>query len=132
MKMLIALAATGLTLVAAGAPAADLAMRRVLSCVGPDARMEVYVPQALVTGTGVQNAKLDKQVVGAYTLDLTDAGKGKMLEPVHVQYSRDKKSVIVSQYLRKLPPTAILVAGATVDFDQRFGTGAKCEPFNQE
>jgi hypothetical protein len=132
MKMLIALVATALTLVTGAASAADVAMRRVLSCVGPDAKMEVYVPEAVVTGTGVQNAKLDKQVVGAYALDLTDAGKGKMLEPVHVQYSRDRKSVIVSQHLRKLPPTTIAVTGATVDFDQRFGTGAKCEPFNQE
>jgi hypothetical protein len=132
MKMLVGLAAAALTLVADEAPAADVAMRRVLSCVGPDAKMEVYVPEALVTGTGVQNAKLDKQVVGAYSLDLSDAGKGKTLEPVRVQYSGDRKSVIVNQYTRKLPPTVVAVAGATVDFDQRFATGAKCGPFNQE
>jgi hypothetical protein len=132
VKTLIGLAATALTLVAGEAPATDVAMRRVLSCVGPDAKMEVYVPDALVTGTGVQNAKLDKQVVGAYSLDLSDAGKGKTLEPVHVQYSSDRKSVIVDQYTRKLRPTAVAVAGATVDFDQRFATGAKCGPFNQE
>ena len=71
-------------------------MRRVLSCVGPDAKIEVYVPQ---------NGKLNKRVVGAYSLDLADAGKGKTLEPVHVQYSPDRKSVIVEQYTRKLPPT---------------------------
>ena len=29
-----------------------------------------------------------------------------------------------------LLPTAIPVAGGTVDFDQRFGTKAKCGPFN--
>ncbi len=132
MKMLVGLAVAALTLVADEAPAADVAMRRVLSCVGPDAKMEVYVPEALVTGTGVQNAKLDKQVVGAYSLDLSDAGKGKTLEPVRVQYSGDRKSVIVNQYTRKLPPTVVAVAGATVDFDQRFATGAKCGPFNQE
>jgi hypothetical protein len=107
-------------------------MRRVLSCVGPDAKMEVYVPEAVVSGPGVENVKLEKQVVGAYTLDLTDAGKGKTLEPVRVQYSKDKKSVIVNQYSRKLPPTAVPVAGGTVDFDQRFATGADCGPFNQE
>jgi hypothetical protein len=131
MKMLFGLV-TVLAFTTNGAPAADVPMRRVLSCVGPDAKMEVYVPEAVVTGTGVQNAKLEKQVVGAYTLDLTDAGKGKTLEPVHVQYSRDKKSVIVSQYLRQLPATAVPVAGGTVDFDQRFATGATCGPFNQE
>src|SRR5271169_731579 len=125
MKMLIALAATALALITGAASAADVAMRRVLSCVGADAKMEVYVPEALVTGTGMQNAKLDKQVVGAYSLDLSDAGKGKTLEPVRVQYSGDRKSVIVNQYTRKLPPTAVAVAGATVDFDQRFATGAK-------
>ena len=132
MKTLIGVAAIALTLAASAAPAADVAMRRVLSCEGPDAKMEVYVPDALVTGTGVQNAKLDKQVTGAYSLDLSDAGKGKTLEPVHVQYSRDRKLVIVEQYTRKLPPTSVAIAGATVDFDQRFGTGAKCGPFNQE
>jgi hypothetical protein len=132
MKTLLGVIAAALTLVAGEAPAADVAMRRVLSCVGPDAKMEVYVPQTLVSGAGVQNAKLDKQVVGAYSLDLSDAGKGKTLEPVHVRYSGDRKSVIVDQYLRKLPPTAVAVAGATVDFDQRFGTGAKCGPFNEE
>jgi hypothetical protein len=132
MKILTGLAAAGLTLVTGGAPAADLAMRRVLSCVGPDAKMEVYVPEAVVSGPGVENVKLEKQVVGAYTLDLTDAGKGKTLEPVRVQYSKDKKSVIVNQYSRKLPPTAVPVAGGTVDFDQRFATGAECGPFNQE
>jgi hypothetical protein len=107
-------------------------MRRVLSCVGPDAKMEVYVPEAVVSGPGVENVKPERQVVGAYTLDLTDAGKGKTLEPVRVQYSKDKKSVIVNQYSRKLPPKAVPVAGGTVDFDQRFATGADCGPFNQE
>src|SRR5450755_1400470 len=107
MKVRIGLLAAGLTLVTGGALAADVAMRRVLSCVGPDAKTEVYVPEAVVTGAGVENVKLEKQVIGAYTLDLTDAGKGKTLEPVHVHYSRDKKSVIVGQYLRKLPPTAV-------------------------
>ena len=43
-------------------------MRRVLSCVGPDAKIEVYVPQ---------NGKLNKRVVGAYSLDLTDAGRAR-------------------------------------------------------
>jgi hypothetical protein len=132
MKALIGLVAITLTLVTSEAPAADVAMRRVLFCEGPDAKMEVYVPDAVVTGTGVQNAKVDKQVTGAYSLDLSGAGKGKTLEPVHVQYSADRKSVIVDQYTRKLPPTSVAIAGATVDFDQRFATGAKCGPFNQE
>ena len=81
---------------------------------------------------GGKNAKLEKPAIGAYSLDLTEAGKGKTLEPVRVSYSRDKKSVIIDQYTRKLPPTAVAIDGATVDFDQRFATGAKCAPFNQE
>ncbi len=35
----------------------------------------------------------------------------------------------IDQYTRKLPTTRIPVNGGTVDFDQRFGTGAKCGPF---
>jgi hypothetical protein len=108
MKILVRFVATTLVILSGQAPAAEVTMRRVLSCVGPDAKIEVYVPQ---------NAKLNKRGVGAY-LDLTDAGKGKTLEPVHVQYSRDRKSVIVDQYTRKLPPTIVPIAGATVNFDQ--------------
>jgi len=132
MKALIGLAAIALTIRVGEAPAADVVMRRVLFCNGPDAKIEVYIPDALVTGTGVQTAKLEQRVVGAYSLDLSEAGKGKTLEPVYVQYSRDRKSVIVDQYTRKLPPTAVAIAGATVDFDQRFATGVKCGPFNRE
>jgi hypothetical protein len=132
MKTLIGLVATAVTLVAGESPAANVTMRRVFSCVGPDAKMEVFVPEALLIGAGVQNAKLDKPVTGAYTLDLRDGGKGKTLEPIHLQFSRDRKSLIVDQYTRKLPRTAIAVAGTTVDFDKRFATEAKCGPFNQE
>jgi len=55
-----------------------------------------------------------------------------MLEPVRVSLSPDKKSVIVDQYTRKLPPTRVPVAGGTVDFDKRFGTAAKCGPFQAQ
>ena len=44
----------------------------------------------------------------------------------------DGKSVIVNQYTRGLPPTRIPVDGGTVDFDQRFGTQAKCGPFQSQ
>ena len=49
-----------------------------------------------------------------------------------VSLSPDKKSVIVDQYTRKLPPTRVPVAGGTVDFDKRFGTAAKCGPFQAQ
>ena len=81
MKKLAGLAATALALGTVQASAAEVAMRRVFSCVGPDAKMEIYIPESLLSGLGVQNAKLDKQATGAYSLDLTDAGKGKMLNP---------------------------------------------------
>jgi len=60
------------------------------------------------------------------------ANKGKLLEPVKVTLTADKQTVIVDQYTRKLPPTRIPVSGGTVDFDQRFGTGAKCSPFRAQ
>jgi hypothetical protein len=125
--------AVALTFFAANeASAIEVAMRRVLSCEGPDAKMEVYLPDAVVIGTGIQNLKFDKPVIGAYSLDLSAIGKGKTLEPVRVTLSRDKKSVIIDQYIRKLPLTSIAVVGATVDFDQRFGAGARCGVFNKE
>ena len=111
--------------------AADVAMRRVLTCTGDDASMEVYLPEATVLGLGVDNVGLDKPVIGMYSLDLNDAGKGKTLESVRVSLTQDKKSIIVDQHTRGLPPTQIPVAGGTVDFDNRFGTNAKCGPFNE-
>jgi hypothetical protein len=105
-------------------------MTRVLACEGDDAKMEVYLPQSVVSGRGPANANLSKPVIGYYALDLSAAGKGKPLEPVRVSYTADKKMVIVDQFTRGLPPTRIPVSGGTVDFDQRFGTKAKCGPFN--
>ena len=46
-------------------------------------------------------------VIGYYTLDLTEANKGKVLEPVRVSVSADKQTVMVDQYTRKLPVTRI-------------------------
>src|SRR5712664_4388283 len=74
--------ATLCAFVATPATAADEAMTRVFACKGDDAAMEVYIPQSVMQGLGVANVKLDRPVIGAYTLDLTDAGKGKDLEPV--------------------------------------------------
>ena len=111
-------------------PGQDAYMTRVLACDGVDAKMEVYLPQTLVT-KGYQAVRKMKSTIGWYTLDLTSAEKGKVMEPVRVSMSADGKTVTVNQYTRGLAPTAIPVAGGTVDFDQRFGTKAKCAPFNQ-
>jgi hypothetical protein len=132
LNALMGLAATALLIASGDTTAASAAMRRVLTCIGPDATIEVYVPESLWTGIGVENARLEKTTAGAYSLDLTEAGKGKNLEPVYVRYSPDKRSVIIDQYTRRLPPTVVPVAGATVDFDHRFATAAKCGPFNQD
>jgi hypothetical protein len=78
--------------------------------------------------TSIPLAKaLAQPVIGYYALDLSDANKGKPLEPVKVSMAADGKTV--NQYTRGLPPTRIPVHGGSVDFDRRFGTQAKCAPF---
>jgi hypothetical protein len=94
--------------------------------------MEVYVPQSVASGDAALTRALARPVIGFYTLDLTAANKGKVLEPVKVSLTADKQAVIVYQYTRKLPATRIPVSGGTVDFDRRFGTGAKCGPFRAQ
>jgi hypothetical protein len=133
--MMLRRAAVALVFLSCLAPAAlaeETAYRRVLSCQNDDGRMEVYVPQGVISGSGIDNAKIAKPVTGLYALDLTDAGKGKVLESVRVSLAPDKSAVIVDQYTRKLPPTKVPVAGGTVSFDNRFGTNAKCSAFNEE
>jgi hypothetical protein len=108
-------------------------MIRMFSCTGTDAHMEVYLPQSVVLNNSAALVRaLAKPVFGYYTLDLTSESKGKPLEPIKVSMTADGKTVIVNQYTRKLPPTSIPVGGGTVDFDQRFGTGAKCGPFQSQ
>jgi hypothetical protein len=112
--------------------AKDLDMIRVLACEGEDAKMEVYLPQSIVFDKTATAQALTRPVLGYYTLDLTEANKGKSLEPVKVSMTPDGKTVVVDQYTRGLPPTRIPVGGGIVDFDQRFGTRAKCGPFQSQ
>lgn len=114
---------------AAKDPGQDAYMIRMISCTGPDAKMEVYLPETLADNPQNFPRSLAKPVIGYYALDLSASDKGKPLEPVKISMTADGKTVIVDQYTRKLPPTRIPVAGGTVDFDQRFGTGAKCGAF---
>jgi hypothetical protein len=104
-------------------------MIRMLVCEGPDAKMEVYIPQSIALRAIPLARALARPVIGYYTLDLSAANKGKPLEPIKISMTADGKQVIVNQYTRGLPPTRIPVEGGTVDFDPRFGTGAKCGPF---
>ncbi len=117
---------------AANDPGQDAYMIRMLSCKGTDANMEVYIPQSIALNRPALARALAQPVIGYYTLDLSEANKGKPLEPVKVSMTADGKTVIVDQYTRKLPATRIPVSGGTVDFDQRFGTGAKCGPFQAQ
>ena len=94
--------------------------------------LRVYLPQSIVFGKKPLAEALARPVIGYYTLDLSDANKGKSLEPVKVSMTADGKTVIVNQYTRGLPPTRIPVGGSTVDFDHRFATDAKCGPFQHQ
>ena len=113
-------------------PGQDAYMIRMLSCKGTDANMEVYIPQSIALSGPALARALAQPVIGYYALDLSEVGKGKPLEPVKVSMTADGKTVIVDQYTRKLPATRIPVSGGTVDFDQRFGTGAKCGSFQAQ
>lgn len=130
------LVGTGVIAVAVSAyakdPGQDDYMIRMLSCTGPDATMEVYIPQSIALDGKNMVHDLQRPVIGYYTLDLTPYNKGKPLEPVKVSMTADGKTVIVNQYTRGLPPTRIPVGGGTVDFDQRFGSAAKCGPFQEQ
>ena len=110
---------------AAKDPGKEAYMVRMLACEGSDAKMEIYLPQSAVS----DRTMIKNSVIGYYSLDLSEQNKGKPLEPVRIRLSPDKKTVIVEQYTRGLPPTRIPAAGGTVDFDNRFGTDAKCRPF---
>jgi hypothetical protein len=104
-------------------------MIRVMKCVGAGVSMELFLPQSLVfkpNASDFSNILSMPPTIGMYTLDLSEALKGKPLEPVRISVSPDKKTLIIDQYTRRLPPTRIPVTGGTVDFDQRFGTRAKC------
>lgn len=132
MKLLAIWIAMAAFLFAWEAEAVEAPMRRVLSCVGRDAKIEVYIQQNQVGGPSIVYERDSTKFAGLYALDLSEAGKGKTLEPIRLQYSKNRKTVVVDQYTRKLPPTPVPVTGGTVDFDQRFATGVKCGVFNKE
>ena len=138
MKRLALMIVLGVLALPAAAkdPGDDSYMMRVMTCVGEDVSMEIFLPQSIVFQRNgqpiIDNILAMPPTIGWYTLDLSGAMKGKPLEPVRVSISPDKKSLIVDQYTRGLPPTRIPVAGGTVDFDQRFGTQAKCGALNTQ
>ena len=114
----------------AGGVFLDVPMTRIFACQGPDARMEVYVPQSLVLKRNIEKQGLGGTVNGLYALDLSEAQKGKVIEPVRLRSTKDNKSIVLEQFTRKgLKPATIPMTGGTLDFDQRFGAKAKCGPF---
>jgi hypothetical protein len=114
----------------AGGVFLDVPMARVFACKGPDARMEIYVPQSVLLKRNIEKAGLGGTVNGLYALDLSGSGKGKVVEPVRLRSTRDLKAITMEQFTRKgSKPATIPISGGKLDFDQRFGTAAECERF---
>jgi hypothetical protein len=108
----------------------DVPMARVFACQGPEATMEIFVPQSVLTKRNIEKQGLGGTVNGLYALDLSGARKGKVIEPVRLRSTKDNMAIVMTQFTRKgLKPATIPMTGGTLDFDQRFGSKAKCEPF---
>jgi hypothetical protein len=144
-----ALAGTVLSLIwlaasaAANDPGQDAYMTRVMKCVDQYLTVEIYLPNknifrypapANIPGHDYMLSTLLSMppTIGWYALDLSDAGKGKSLEPVRVSVSPDKKAIIVDQYTRgtatnKIPPTRVPIIGGTAQFDPKWATQVKCD-----
>ena len=76
---------------AAKDPGKEAYMIRVLACEGSDAKMEIYLPQSAVFDRDGGTRTINKAIIGYYALDLSEANKGKPLEPVRISLSPDKK-----------------------------------------
>jgi hypothetical protein len=107
---------------------AQEAYTRVFLCNNDDAKMEIYVPESALRDSALKDGR---PVLAWYALDLSDPdlNKGKSLEAVLVRYAQDKRALILYQFTRGLPLTAIPMGGGVVNFDNRFGHDAKCGPF---
>jgi hypothetical protein len=110
--------------------AAQEAYSRVFACEGPDAKMEIYVPDSALRRDST--LKSGRPVLGFYALDLSDPdlNKGKALEVVLVRFAEHRRVLIVNQFTRGLPMTAIPIDGGVVNFDNRFASDDKCGPFD--
>ena len=94
--------------------------------------VEIYVPRDLCCGgyEGLSEG-LKQKKQGFYALDLTSVGKGKALEPVHLEISKDADGLLVDQYTRRLPVSLVPRGGGTVSFDNRFASEMMCSPLFQ-
>jgi hypothetical protein len=113
--------------------AADTGFTLVVTCSEKDApkgsspTVEIYISESLCCdGYDGLLKGLKRKKKGFYALDLTGIGKGKPLEPVHLQISRKPAGLLVTQYTRGLPPTLVPRSGGTVSFDRRFAEELVC------
>lgn len=107
---------------------AQEAYTRVFLCDGDGVKMEIYIPESASRDFALKDGR---PVLAWYALDLSDPdlNKGKSLEAVLVRYAQDKRALILYQFTRGLPLTVIPMSGGVVNFDNRFGSDAKCGPF---
>lgn len=108
---------------------AQEAYNRVFLCDGDGVKMEIYIPESVSRNFALKDGR---PVLAWYALDLSDPdlNKGKSLEAVLVRYAEDKRALILYQFTRGLPLTVIPMGGGVVNFDNRFGSDAKCGPYD--
>ena len=127
--MKLSAAAIGLmaSLIASQSSAQE-AYNRVFLCDGDGVKMEIYIPESASRDFALKDGR---PVLAWYALDLSDPdlNKGKSLEAVLVRYAQDKRALILYQFTRGLPLTVIPMGGGVVNFDNRFGSDAKCGPY---
>ena len=107
---------------------AQEAYTRVFLCDGDGVKMEIYITESASRDFALKDGR---PVLAWYALDLSDPdlNKGKSLEAVLVRYAEDRRALILYQFSRGLPLTVIPMGGGVVNFDNRFGSDAKCGPF---
>jgi hypothetical protein len=127
MKLSVAAAGLMASLIASQLSAQE-AYNRVFLCDGDGVKMEIYIPESVSRDFALKDGR---PVLAWYALDLSDPdlNKGKSLEAVLVRYAEDKRALILYQFSRGLPLTVIPMGGGVVNFDNRFGSDAKCGPF---
>jgi hypothetical protein len=127
MKLSVAAAGLMASLIASQLSAQE-AYNRVFLCDGDGVKMEIYIPESASRDFALKDGR---PVLAWYALDLSDPdlNKGKSLEAVLVRYAEDRRALILYQFSRGLPLTVIPMGGGVVNFDNRFGSDAKCGPF---
>ena len=125
MKLSVAAAGLMASLIASQS---QEAYNRVFLCDGDGVKMEIYIPESVSRDFALKDGR---PVLAWYALYLSDPdlNKGKSLEAVLVRYAEDKRALILYQFSRGLPLTVIPMGGGVVNFDNRFGSDAKCGPF---